>query len=161
MTVEELAARYKIGENSLRARLAYLGLELKDLDKGGLDQLDALDEHLGQGKPLASFSYAPIAEVVVVPAERSIVRAGPEVEEAGPEEMIDLSGLERLYGFLQKAVDQGWHLPTSVVRNLVGSSPRGRLWTRFGFAFVAASRHGAEKAWRVVPAPVEESAEGS
>ena len=153
MALADLADRYNASTASIKARAAYLGIDPKNTTDDDLKVLDALDQHLESGGSLGTFQFTETAEVEVIEqAETAIVnkpRREPEPDfDVGPS-FIDLNSLERIYEFLQKAVDNGWHLPTSVIRSLTGSTPRGRRWKRYGFEFEMATRHGSERAWAV------------
>ena len=116
------------------------------MDDGALDQLDALADHLDAGKGIEAFSYAPAATVEIMKKAPSNPLAKLPASIESP---VDFNQLEKTYGFLQRAADCGWHLPTSIVRSLTGSTPRGRIWKRFGFEFTPATKHGSEIAWAV------------
>jgi hypothetical protein len=62
---------------------------------------------------------------------------------------LSIERLEQTYGFLQRAVDNEWHLPTSVLTTLTGQTPEGCYWKALGFEFLRATRHGKEIAWAV------------
>jgi len=62
---------------------------------------------------------------------------------------LSIERLEQTYGFLQRAVDNEWHLPTSVLVALTGQTPEGCYWKALGFEFLRATRHGEEIAWAV------------
>lgn len=154
MSLAELAKRYDATQASVKARAAYLGIDAQKTSTEDLARLDALDQHLEKGGTLGNFQYTETAEVEIVTDNRSAIVRNPTIESGEPEEHsfsnpVDLEGLTRTYEFLQKATDNGWHLPTSVVRSITGGTPRGRSWKRFGFEFKAATRHGAERAWAV------------
>lgn len=150
MNLAALAERYGTSEATISARLAFLGIHKPAAVKAGeLDQLDALAEHLAAGKPLNGFSYTPTSTVEVLPS--AIVRDGALTRSSSEEVIVevDLAQIERVYEFLEKAAQSEWHLPTGVIRQLTGSTPRGASWKRFGFEFVPATRHGTERAWAV------------
>lgn len=149
MNLAALAERYGTSEASITARLAFLGIHKpSQVREADLDRLDAIAEHLATGKPLSSFSYTPTSEVeVMVASETQSALTRSSSDEPFIEANLDQ--LERIYGFLQKAADNGWHLPTSVIRSLTGATPKGRYWKRYGFEFLPATRHGGERAWAV------------
>ena len=163
VTIAELAARYSITVASAKARVQFLSLDLKNIDKADLQKLDALDEHLDQGQPIATFSFTPTAEVEVVSSTKKsrstkkaeivpVTTAEPlaiEPIQAPIPTLANLEQLEKIYTFLQKATDNNWHLPTSVIRSVIGAAPKGKRWKRFGFVFEPATRHGGERAWAV------------
>ena len=154
MTLAKLAKRYSASQASIKARAEYLEIDPEKATEEDIQRLDALDQHLQGGGSLLSFKYTPVAEVEVVSTESAIVSQRPpapepEAEFDLPSPSLDLDRLERIYEFLQKAVDNQWHLPTSVIRSLTGATPRGRNWKRYGFEFEMATRHGAERAWAV------------
>lgn len=154
MSLAKLAKRYNANQTSIKARAEYLGIDPQKTTDEDLLKLDALDQHLEGGGSLLSFKYTPIAEVEVVTPESAIVSQRPPDPEPEPDFKIpsgavDFDTLERIYEFLQKAVDNQWHLPTSVVRAITGATPRGKRWKRYGFEFEMATRHGSERAWAV------------
>ena len=67
------------------------------------------------------------------------------------EELVALavSHLDGLLSFLMKAARNSWELPTSQVQLLVGAKPRGTTFSRYGFSFRPAGKHGQETSWRV------------
>jgi hypothetical protein len=144
--LKTLATRYGITPASLKARVSFLDLELPPSSEE-LAMLDALNAHLEDGKPISTFQYIPEASVEIVRADSGSLKQIAASSETIPP--IEFEALERVYGFLQKAADHGWHLPTSVIRGITGSTPRGASWKRFGFEFKPASKHGVEKAWSV------------
>jgi hypothetical protein len=150
MNLAALADRYGTTEASITARLAFLGVhKAARVGEAELDQLDAIAAHLATGKPLSSFTYTPTSTVEIVPA---IDGSGGALTKRPSDETLvemDLGQIERVYVFLERAAENEWHLPTSVIRQLTGSTPRGVSWKRFGFEFVPATRHGSERAWAV------------
>ena len=153
MTAADLADRYAISAGSLRARLKFLGIDSNTITAADILKLDALAQHLDAGASIESFSYTPMADVQILEPELAIVRSTDSselVEEPIPLGMeLTLEDLEKVYAFLQRATDNEWHLPTSVIRSVTGATPKGKLWKRFGFEFIPATRHGAERAWAV------------
>ena len=144
----DLKARYGLTAASLKARLDFL--DLRDpVDEEGIDKLDALDEHLRSGGQLGTFHFTPRATVEVMKRSGLVRRphTGPMAVIGGDE--VDLDQLERIYNFLEKAATNEWHLPTSAIKSLLGATPKGRIWKRFGFEFIPATKHGVEKAWAV------------
>jgi hypothetical protein len=61
----------------------------------------------------------------------------------------DVFHLDALLFFLTKADRNSWELPTSQVQLLVGVKPRGTTFSRYGFTFRPAGKHGQETSWRV------------
>ena len=57
--------------------------------------------------------------------------------------------MDGLLSFLTKAARNSWELPTSQVQLLVGAKPRGSTFSRYGFTFRPAGKHGQETSWRV------------
>lgn len=149
MDLKDLATRYGINLASLKARLSFLDIGVPPAPED-LAMLDALNAHLEGGKPISTFQYIPEASVEIVKSERGgLQQIAVSADLTAPAEF---ENLERIYGFLQKAADNGWHLPTSVIRGITGATPRGRYWKRFGFEFTPATRHGSENAWAVAQA---------
>lgn len=149
MDLKNLAKRYKISEQKLQVRFAYAGVDPDHIDEEAIDRLDSINQHLAEGQPLNSFKYTPAAQVTVIDEEVLTIEKSEPSSIAAPIEIQDFEALERIYAFLQKAADNEWHLPTSIVRGLTGSTPRGKCWKRFGFEFTPATKHGVEKAWAV------------
>jgi len=147
--LKNLAKRYKISEQKLQVRFAYAGVDPDHIDEEAIDRLDSINQHLAEGQPLNTFKYTPTAQVTVINEEVLSIEKSEPSNVPAPIEFQDFEALERIYSFLQKASDNGWHLPTSIVRSLTGSTPRGRSWKRFGFEFTPATKHGVEKAWAV------------
>lgn len=151
MDLEQLAARYQIPASGLYARLTYLKIDpASRISRAEIEKLDALHQHLAAGQNLTSFHYVPSSPVTVVESSAPPALA-PALRGAYPQ-APSLEYVERIYEFLQKAADAGWHLPASVIRNLIGAKPRGKVWRRYGFEFRPASRHGTEIAWSVCSA---------
>jgi len=133
--------------------MTYAGVDPEEMDDEAVDRLDALNDHLAEKLPLNSFKYTPASKVEVLNSETvAIERSESPAPLEAPIEFDDFEALERIYSFLQKASDNGWHLPTSTIRRVTGATPRGQLWKRFGFEFTPATKHGVEKAWAVQPA---------
>jgi hypothetical protein len=121
-------------------------LQITTIGPGELEALDALNDHLQAGKGMSTFVFTPESQVEIVPVSSNQGLIAPS--DVIPES-LDFEQLERIYTFLQRAADNEWHLPTSVVRSITGATPKGRYWKRYGFEFVPATRHGVEKAWAV------------
>ena len=68
-----------------------------------------------------------------------------------PEDLVqaEVEHLDRLLSFLTKAVRNSWCLPTSKVELLLGSTPRGGMFCRYGFTFTPERGQGRETFWRV------------
>lgn len=75
----------------------------------------------------------------------------PEEDQEAPEELVAAAvlHLDGLLSFLTKAARNSWELPTSQVQLLVGAKPRGTTFSRYGFTFRPAGKHGQETSWRV------------
>lgn len=126
------------------------------LEREHLEALRALEEHIqAGGKPEAfpgRLQTSP--DVALVPAPgRSISTAveEPEEDQEVPEELVAaaVAHLDGLLSFLTKAARNSWELPTSQVQLLVGAKPRGATFSRYGFSFRPAGKHGQETSWRV------------
>ena len=74
-----------------------------------------------------------------------------EVDSEAPEELVAaaVTHLDGLLSFLTKAARLSWELPTSQVQLLVGAKPLGTTFSRYGFSFRPAGKHGQEFSWRV------------
>jgi hypothetical protein len=96
----------------------------------------------------------PPAELALVTSEarapQVVLEDGEEDQEA-PEELVAaaVTHLDGLLSFLTKAARLSWELPTSQVQLLVGAKPRGTTFSRYGFTFRPAGKHGQETSWRV------------
>ena len=111
-----------------------------------LQALDALNDHLQAGNGMGTFVFTPESQVEIIPASTAGAVA---LVESPLDVATDFQQLERIYDFLQRAADNEWHIPTSVIRQLTGATPKGSDWKRFGFEFIPATRHGTERAWAV------------
>jgi hypothetical protein len=149
MDAAALADRYGVGAASLRARFKFLGIDPETVTPPDIAKLDALAQHLAAGATIESFSYTPVTEVQLVAPGKKLINHAITPFEPPPELGLDLEHLERIYAFLQRASDNEWHLPTGVIRQLTGATPKGSVWKRFGFEFIPATRHGAERAWAI------------
>ncbi len=69
-----------------------------------------------------------------------------EEPEDAPEELVAaaVAPLDGLLPFLTKAARNSWELPTSQVQLLVEAKPRGATFSRYGFTFRPAGKHGQE-----------------
>ena len=162
LSMEELRDRYGLGKTALADRLKHCSISGKRtgnksfVNSGQIEVLDALDRHLKQGRGLADFS-SPYVEIVEettkpTPTETPSTAIVPQFYEPSPETIEVDSGdiiyrLERMLSFLDKAVNNGWMLPTSAVREIIGATPRPPKWGRYGFVFKPAGSHGQETAW--------------
>lgn len=164
LSVSEAQDRYGVGKTALNARIRHCGLfPLRSgtrtfLSREQLGILDALHDHLADGRGMADF---PVAQVVddlredhQTDGERSaIVRSEPFDSPiridwpsmAAPPTHI--ASLRELLEFLSDCEERGWILPTSEVFRLLGAAPKGSGWARYGFSFEAAGTHGRETAW--------------
>ncbi len=122
--------------------------------------LDALTAHIEAGGNPETFPgrlrNPPEVDVALAlfqseaPASRAPVEEAEEDQEA-PEELVAaaVQHLDGLLSFLTKAARNSWELPTSQVQLLVGAKPRGATFSRYGFTFRPAGKHGQETSWRV------------
>lgn len=160
LSLEEARDRFGIGRTALNDRMRHCNItptrsgNRAFLDGAQIEVLDRLNDHLARGRGLGDF-HSPFARVeledpvAIVPARDS--RPAAPVEQVVETPNIDaLAELERLLSFLDQASSKGWKLPTSVVRHLLGATPRGNSWHRFGFRFVPSGQHGQETAWSIV-----------
>lgn len=157
LSMEELRDRYGLGKTALADRLKHCAITAKRtgnrsfVNASQIEVLDSLDRHLKQGRGMTDFHspYAEYVEAEIRPVQSSsIVPVFQSPAEAIEIESGDtIERLERLLGFLEKASANSWLLPTSIIRELLGSSPRPPSWHRFGFVFSPAGTHGNETAW--------------
>lgn len=117
--------------------------------------LDALTAYIQTGANPDTFPgrLQTSPDLALVPAEAAAFSAPveePEEQEA-PEELVaaTVQHLDGLLSFLTKAARNSWELPTSQVELLVGARPRGSAFSRYGFTFRSAGKHGQETSWRV------------
>lgn len=162
LSLEEARERYQLGRTALADRMRHCQItptrsgNRSFIDAAQIDVLDQLDRHLAGGRGLTDF-HSPYVKVEVdEPATAAIVPAR-DARPSPPEPLtvetpnIDaLAELERLLNFLDRASASGWKLPTSVVRHLLGATPRGSEWRRFGFTFKPSGHHGQETAWLIM-----------
>lgn len=144
--VADLPARYSIGRTALYDRLKKLNI--KPLKPEGIngsivtaDQLQTLDRYdlaLKQGTGL-----------IPAPTEQP-TDSGQLALMGAIVGQLCQPAADRLstYRELQEAVDQGWWLPTSMVRDMLGVAPHGAFFERWGFRFVPAAKHRSTE-WRV------------
>jgi hypothetical protein len=158
LSLEEARERYQIGRTALADRMRHCQISptrsgnRSFLDGAQLDVLDRLDSHLEKGRGLGDF-HSPFVKVEIEePTAIVKTKVSPAPIQVQPLEPIGfdhLAELGRLLEFLDRASASGWKLPTSVIRQLLGSKPHGANWSRFGFTFRPAGNHGTETAWAI------------
>ena len=137
----------RIGQNSFLSPEQVQALEaLKDyIQAGGNPETfpGRLQNHPEVDRALALFQ--PETRPSPAPMEEA------EEDQEAPEELVAaaVSHLDGLLSFLTKAARLSWELPTSQVQLLVGAKPRGATFSRYGFTFTQAGKHGQETSWRV------------
>jgi hypothetical protein len=163
LPLADAVTRYGIGRTALHARIRHCGINpLRTGNRSFLtpDQvtiLDSLHDHLEGGRGMADF-YSPIAELVEPQpspsGERSPIVHQPnsapvrvEFPTIAPPDRID--ELRRLLEFLSDCSANGWLLPTSTIKDLLGTAPARSGWSRYGFVFEAAGQHGNQTAWAI------------
>lgn len=125
------------------------------LEREHMDALRALEEHIQAGGKPETFPgrLQTSPEMALVPAPSRGLSPGqePEEDQEAPEELVAaaVSHLDGLLSFLTKAARNSWELPTSQIQLLVGAKPRGTTFSRYGFSFRPAGKHGQETSWRV------------
>ncbi len=125
------------------------------LEREHLEALRALEKHLqAGGKPEAfpgRLQTSPEIALAPAPVRGLSPVEEPQEDQEAPEELVDaaVSHLDGLLSFLTKAARNSWELPTSQVELLVGAKPRGSTFSRYGFTFRPAGKHGQETNWRV------------
>ena len=157
LSLEEARERYQLGRTALADRMRHCQITTTRsgnrsfIDAAQIHVLDQLDRHLTGGRGLTDF-HSPYVKVEVdEPATTAIVSARDARPLTVETPNIDvLAELERLLSFLDRASASGWKLPTSVVRHLLGATPRGSEWRRFGFTFKPSGHHGQETAWLIM-----------
>lgn len=160
LSLEDARHRYSIGKTALQDRLNHCGIRAQRsgtrsfLSASQIEILDQLEGHLRSGRGMAEF-HSPFGVVIeedvrdqggaIVPtASDPIVHQAPAVHQ-----LVQLETLERVLRFLDSAAERGWLLPTADIGNLLGAEPRGKEWSRYGFVFTPAGRHGQSTAWKV------------
>lgn len=106
---------------------------------------------IGEAPAAGRLAASPAQALAAVMAQQlPLVEEERDGEEA-PEELVAaaVAHLDGLLSFLTKAARNSWELPTSQVHLLVGAKPKGAVFSRYGFAFVPAGKHGQETSWRV------------
>jgi hypothetical protein len=158
LSLEDVRDRFGIGKTALQDRMKAIGISptrsgnRSFLNAAQIETLDRLDAHLKSGRGMTDFDspYAVVVEepeTAIVPT-RSHLLTPPEPTTA-VHSVDQLAELEKLLNFLDRAAEQKWQLPTSVLRHLLGSKPTPPVWHRFGFAFKPSGSHGLETAWSI------------
>ena len=76
----------------------------------------------------------------------AIVATGPKyAEETAAPAVTGFNQLVQVLEFLEQANEKGWHAP-STIKDLLGAAPGDLSWTRYGFEFIPATKHGGERA---------------
>lgn len=125
------------------------------LEREHLEALRALEDHIQDGGKPESFpgrlQTSPDVALVPAPGRSLPPVEEPEEDQEAPEELVAaaVSHLDGLLSFLTKAARNSWELPTSQIQLLVGAKPRGTTFSRYGFTFRPAGKHGQETSWRV------------
>lgn len=125
------------------------------LDREHLDALEALEAYIQTGGNPEMFPgrLQTSPDLAMVPSVRPFPASAeePEEDQEAPEELVAaaVAHLDSLLSFLTKAARNSWELPTSQVQLLVGAKPRGTAFSRYGFTFRPAGKHGQETSWRV------------
>jgi hypothetical protein len=160
LSLEEARDRYRLGRTALADRMRHCQISptrsgnRSFLDGAQIEVLDQLDQHLRKGRGLGDF-HSPFVKVEIESEPVAIVPTRPPVspvpiQPSEPVAFDHLLELGRLLEFLDRASSRGWKLPTSVVRQMLGSTPRGPVWSRFGFTFKPSGNHGSETAWAIL-----------
>ncbi|PSB42686.1 hypothetical protein C7B80_26665 [Cyanosarcina cf. burmensis CCALA 770] len=170
--ISELRERYKLNsKQAVYDRIDALGFKPVARGKISSDQLeilDRLDKHIKAGGAIADF---PIIPEVEVPALDKLDRPLDNPQELVTDDArATIEGLAALVGAiaqslqppqpplaayedLEKAVERGWILPTSKVKELIGISPRTKKGDKYfqwgSFTFVKVGKLGAETGWQV------------
>jgi hypothetical protein len=135
-------------------------LKIKPARRGKITQddlllLDELDKHINSGGTIDNFVKSP--EVLLVdkmdkweePAETPTI----EILLALIEKIVlhQLPSVSPLIQFeeLERAVNHGWTLPTSVVRKITGIAPKSDNFSRGSFVFIRSGKVGREAGWIV------------
>ncbi|MFM7676095.1 MAG: hypothetical protein ACKO5F_11050 [Synechococcus sp.] len=122
--------------------------------------LAGLEDHIQAGGNPETFpgrlQTPPEVDLALLQPETRFPQVPAPAEEAeedqeAPEELVAAAvlHLDGLLSFLTKAARNSWELPTSQVQLLVGAKPRGTTFSRYGFTFRPAGKHGQETSWRV------------
>jgi hypothetical protein len=150
ITVPSLDARYGIKRAAVYKRLSKL--EIKPTHIKGIgafisdEQLRALDEYdrrLKMGESTESIEPSRLGRI---PDVEGVLTVLPAVMQM----LTDRASTDLManYRQLQEAADRGWHLPTMLVRELIGVTPHGASFERCGFRFEPAAKYRSTE-WRV------------
>jgi len=136
------------------------------LTQDHLHQLAACAKWVDQGNRaedfLASIGAAPSAKAagaLAAPQAQALAAAmaqqlpllQEEQDSETPEDLVqaEVEHLDRLLSFLTKAARLSWEIPTSKVELLLGTTPRGGAFRRYGFTFTPERGQGRQTFWRV------------
>jgi hypothetical protein len=135
-------------------------LKIKPARRGKITQedlllLDELDKHINSGGTIDNFVRSP--EVLLVdkmdkweePTETPAVSQLLALIEKIVLHQIPSASALIQFEELEKAVNHGWILPTSVVRKITGIVPRGNNFSRGNFVFIRSGKVGREAGWIV------------
>jgi hypothetical protein len=135
-------------------------LQIKPAKRGKITQedlsrLDELDKHINSGGTIENF----VKSLEVMPVDR--LDKWEEPTEMPTVEML-LVLIERIvmhqkallsplsqFEELEKAVAGGWVLPTSLVQEITGITPKGDRFPRGSFVFIRSGKVGREAGWIV------------
>jgi hypothetical protein len=152
-----------LSRSAFYKRMAQAGVKPKRIGQNSfltqehVQALDALAAYIQTGANPDMFPgrLQTSPELSLVQAETRFPAAAPveeaEEDQEAPEELVAaaVQHLDGLLSFLTKAARNSWELPTSQVELLVGARPRGATFSRYGFTFRPAGKHGQETSWRV------------
>ncbi|MFN6572385.1 hypothetical protein [Dendronalium sp. ChiSLP03b] len=150
------------------------GLQIQPVARGKISQeqlelLDRLDKHIRSGGAIADF---PVQPEVQLPALDKLDKLDKvDRLDIEPDQMMAINVMAELmekmmsytytrqtsplsgYEELEKAVQFGWVLPTSKIKELIGASPKlqhdEQVWQRGCFTFSKHGKIGSETGWRV------------
>lgn len=122
-----------------------------------LDLLDRLDKHIRFGGAIADFPKTPeidpetfplIEQKTILTSQLDATDIIYKLLEVIGSEKESISRLER-YRELEEIVSHGWVIPTSAVRQITGSTPRGVSFFYGCFSFSRDKKVGREVGWKV------------
>jgi hypothetical protein len=160
LSLSDAQRRYSLGKTALNARINHCQIQpVRSGTRGFLTGsqirvLDQLHDHLASGRGMSDFESPFIeAEIEPIGEPSAIVPTNHNrdqyLEVSATPAVGHIQALQERLEFLSLCSREGWQLPTSDIRAILGASPRRDGWTRYGFTFEAVGTHGQETAWAV------------
>ncbi|MFB2769807.1 hypothetical protein ACE1AT_11040 [Pelatocladus sp. BLCC-F211] len=143
-------------------------LKIKPARRGKITQedlllLDELDKHINSGGTIDNFVKSP--EILSVdkmdkweePTETPTIEMLLALIEKILLHQLPLRSSLAQFEELEKVANNGWILPTSVVRSITGIAPKGDNFSRGSFVFIRVGKVGREAGWIVKKTALVES----